>query len=487
MARRNGQSRRQFLQTSAAFGSAFVISGTKSSGNVLGANDRVRVAVAGLNGRGNSHTGAYLGMDDVEIAYLVDPDVRTYAKHLSSIEKKGRSDKPTLVQDVRKALEDKSVDAVSIATPNHWHSLMTIWSCQHEKDVYVEKPCSHNIHEGRIAVETVKKYGRVVQHGTQRRSEKKWAALAAAVEAGQFGKLVVSRGLCYKPRKSIGFKPDTPAPAEVDFNLWLGPAQERPFNGNLVHYNWHWFWDFGNGDNGNQGVHQYDVARWMIPGAGLPRSVTSLGGRFGYEDQGETPNTQMAVLDYGDGVKLVFEVRGLNTDDYYGAKVGNTLHFEDGTVITEASQLYRKGSKTPEKLPELQGEVQKARTADNFRNFIDCVKARNPAGLYGDILEGHLSSALVHLANISYRLGEQVPFNAQAKSLGDDPTAYETFARLEEHLSAGNGLKLDDMQYRLGRTLQFDPQAERFVGSDEANALLSRNYRTEFAVPEKVS
>jgi len=310
--------------------------------------------------------------------------------------------------------------------------------------------------------------------------------LAAAVEAGQFGKLVVSRGLCYKPRKSIGVKPNSPAPAELDFNLWLGPAPEQPHHGNLVHYNWHWFWDFGNGDNGNQGVHQYDVARWMIPGATLPKRVMSLGGRFGYEDQGETPNTQLAVLDYEDGVKMVFEVRGLDTEDYYGAKVGNTLHFEDGTTIVEGSKLFRKGSNTPESLPELQGEAKLSRTTDHFRNFIQCVRERNPAGLYGDILEGHLSSAMMHVANISYRLGEQVPFNAQTKALGDDPTAYESFARLEQHLSQGNGLKLDGMNYRLGRTLDFDPQTERFVGNDEANALLTRNYRAPFTVPDKV-
>ena len=289
-----------------------------------------------------------------------------------------------------------------------------------------------------------------------------------------------------QPVAPVYQQPDTAAPTELDYNLWLGPAQERPFNGNLVHYNWHWFWDFGNGDNGNQGVHQYDVARWMIPGAGLPKSVTSLGGRFGYEDQGETPNTQMAVLDYDGGVKLVFEVRGLPTEEYYGSKVGNTLHFEDGTVIVEASKLYRKGSTTAENLPELQGTVKKVRTADHFRNFIDCVKSRNPDGLYADMLEGHLSSALVHLANISYRLGDQVAFSSQSKALGDDPAAYETFARLEQHLSQGNGLKLDGMQYRLGRTLAFDPAAERFVDNADANALLTRNYRAPFTVPDKV-
>jgi predicted dehydrogenase len=486
MARRTGSSRRQFLQTTAAFGAAFTISGTKSSGRVLGANDRVRIAVAGLNGRGSSHVGGYVGMNDVEIAYLVDPDTRTYAKHLSTIAEKKNGAKPETVQDIRRVLEDKNIDAVSIATPNHWHCLMTIWSCQAGKDVYCEKPLSHTVHEGRIAVDAARKYDRIVQHGTQRRSSKSWAQIAAAVKAGQFGPLVVSRGLCYKPRKSIGEKPVTPPPAEIDFNLWLGPAPEQPHHGNLVHYNWHWFWDFGNGDIGNQGVHQFDVARWMMPEGKLPKSVISLGGRFGYTDQGQTPNTQMSVLDYGD-CKLVFEVRGLSTGDYYGNKVGNTLHFADGTTIAEGGKLYRKGSDKPEAMPKLQGEVSEQYEGNHFRNFIDVVRSRKREDLHADVLEGHLSSVPCHLSNISYRLGELVPFNPKTKALGDDAVAYETLARMEEHLGQGNGLKLDDMQYRLGKMLTFDAATERFTNSDEANKLLTRPARAPFAVPEKIS
>ena len=485
MARRPGSNRRQFLQTSAAFGALFTISGTKSSGRVIGANDRVRIACAGLNGRGSAHVGAYNGMSDVDIVCLVDPDTRTYAKHLSSIAEKKGGAAPQTAQDIRKVLEDKNIDAVSIATPNHWHCLMTIWACQAGKDVYCEKPLSHTVHEGRVAVDAARKYDRIVQHGTQRRSSKTWAQIAAAVKTGQFGQLVVSRGLCYKPRKSIGEKPVTAAPAEIDFNLWLGPAPEQPHHGNLVHYNWHWFWDFGNGDIGNQGVHQFDVARWMMPNGVLPKSVVSLGGRFGYTDQGQTPNTQMSVLDYGD-CKLVFEVRGLSTGDYYGNKVGNTLHFADGTTIAEGGKLYRKGSDKPEKLPSLQGEVAEQYEGNHFRNFVDCVRSRKREELHADVLEGHLSSVPCHLSNISYRLGEQVPFNAKTKALGDDAVALETFARLEEHLGQGNGLKLDDMQYRLGKTLTFDAATEKFTNSDEANALLTRAPRAGFTVPEKL-
>lgn len=482
----SGTPRREFLKTSAAaFGASFVISGTKSSGRVLGANDRVRIAVAGLNGRGRSHTEAYRKMDDVEFVYLVDPDTRTYAKHISMLDEKARTDKPQQIQDIRKALDDKNLDAVSIATPNHWHSLMTIWACQAGKDVYVEKPCSHNVHEGRICVEAARKYNRVVQHGTQSRSSKSWGALAAAVEAGQFGKLVVSRGLCYKPRKSIGEKPVSPAPAEMDFNIWLGPAAEQQHHANLVHYNWHWFWDFGNGDVGNQGVHQMDVARWMIPGATLPKSVVSVGGRVGYVDQGQTPNTRIDLFDYGD-TKLIFEVRGLNTPEYYGQKIGNTLHFEDGTMIA-GNKLYRKGSTEGESLPELKGQQKFERGGDIFRNFIEAVRSRDTSRQYADILEGHYSSALCHLGNISYRLGQQVPFADQAKAFDGNADAHETLGRMQEHLAQGNGLDLAAEKFYVGKKLEFDPQTEKFFGSDDGNALLTRAYRAGFEVPNSIA
>ena len=343
-------SRRSFLQTTALTAGTVALSHTKSSGKILGANERVRVGVAGLNGRGSAHVGSYLGMKDVEIAYLIDPDSRTFKKHLAKIEPNGQ--KPTTVADVRKALDDKTLDAVSIATPNHWHALMTVWACQAGKDVYVEKPCSHNVAEGRAAVDVAERHNRVVQHGTQSRASGSWAKLAEVVKSGKLGKLLVSRALCYKRRKSIGEKPAEKPPAEVDFGIWLGPAQERPFHANLVHYNWHWFWDFGNGDIGNQGVHQMDIARWLIPDAQWPTSAFSLGGRFGYEDQGQTPNTQISVLDYGpDKPQIIFEVRGLETDKYRDQGVGNILEFEGGVVA--GGKFYPKGSDKAEALPSV--------------------------------------------------------------------------------------------------------------------------------------
>ncbi|HAK94138.1 MAG TPA: gfo/Idh/MocA family oxidoreductase [Planctomycetes bacterium] len=476
-------SRRRFLKRSAfAAGAAFTLGGPLSARRVLGAGDSIRVGVAGLNGRGGTHVGEFLGMEGVEISYLIDPDTRTFKGHADKIEKKtGR--KPAMVQDVRKALEDKDLDVISIATTNHWHAPMTIWACQAGKDVYVEKPCSHNVREGRIAVECARKYNRIVQHGTQGRSERKWAKLAEIAKQGLLGKLLVSYGLCYKTRNSIGHKQATTPPPELDFNLWLGPAPDQPHHANLVHYNWHWFWDFGNGDIGNQGVHQFDVARWLIPSATWPASVISVGGRFGYEDQGQTPNTQVSVMDFGE-TKLVFEVRGLKTGGFHGETVGNIAVFEKG-VVSGGDKFFPTGSTQAEKLPDV--SAQRGPGGGIFRNFITAVRSRRIEDLDADILEAHYSAGLCHLPNISYRLGEEVPFRPITKSFGDDKVAADAFARMEEHLSGPNKLTLDGIRYRLGKMLKFDGAKEQFVDCPEANALLTRNYRAPFTIPDKVS
>jgi predicted dehydrogenase len=473
--------RRSFLQGSLAIAGGAFAGGAFAKANLVAPNDKVRVAVAGLNGRGGSHVGEYVQMADVDIVCLIDPDKRTWGKRIQQIEKAGRP-APKCVQDVREALDDPNIDAISIATPNHWHALMTIWACEAGKDVYVEKPCSHNVHEGRIALEMARKHQRIVQHGTQSRSSKGWAEVMEVVKSGQLGKLLVSRGLCYKSRKSIGMKPVATPPEELDFNLWLGPAKDQPYHENLVHYNWHWFWETGNGDIGNQGVHQMDIARWAIPGATLPKSVISLGGRFGYEDQGETANTQISIMDYGD-TQLIFEVRGLPTEKYHGEMVGNILHLEEGIIAGQ--KFYPRGSKEPAPLPKV--EAKRGPGSGNFGNFIAAVKSRKTQDLNADILEGHYSSALCHLANISYRLGESVPFEPKRKAFGDNREAYESLARMEEHLARDNGLNLDGLKYRLGRKLTVDAAAETFVGDAEANQLLTRNYRAPFTVPAKIA
>ena len=475
------QTRRTFIKKAAAAGTGIAagltIAGTKASGQVLGANDTIRMAVAGINGRGRSHIGEFAGMDKVQVTYLVDPDSTLFESRAESVKKRGKNT-PKCVQDVRKALEDKELDAVSVATCNHWHSLITVWSCQAGKDVYVEKPCSHNPFEGRKCVEAARKNKCIVQHGTQRRSESGWHRQIAAVASGKYGKLLISYGFASKPRGSIGFKKAETPPKEVDFNLWLGPAPEQPFHRNLVHYNWHWFWDFGNGEIGNQGVHQMDIARWAVEaatGQTLPNGVISMGGRFGYEDQGQTLNTQLTIFDFGE-TKVFLEDRGLKT-----RKVTNEFYLEEGAI--KGGKFYPKGKDKGEDLVDVDYTCY---SGGNFGNFINCVRSRKQEELNADILQGHYCAAMCHLGNISYRLGKQAPFNQKAQALGDDKDSVAALDSMKEHLVDAAGLKMNEAEYLLGRKLNFDVKTEKFIGDDEANKLLTRPYRGPFVVPEKV-
>jgi predicted dehydrogenase len=476
--------RRRFLKQAAAAGSAFplvTIAGTKASGRVIGANEVIRVGVAGIHGQGNAHIDQYLGLKNVQVTYLIDPDRSLFESRAKKIRARG-GNTPRCVQDIRRALEDKNLDVVSVAAPNHWHSLITVWACQAGKDVYVEKPLSHCVAEGRRCVEAARKYGRLVQHGTQQRSSPSRANEIAAVQSGKYGRLLVSKGYCCKPRWSIGRKPPTAPPAHLAFDLWLGPAPQQPYHGNLVHYNWHWFWEFGNGEIGNQGVHEIDVARWAIPGATMPTKVWSLGGRFAYQDQGQTPNTQMAVFEY-QGALLVFEVRGLvGKHKRFGFKVLNEYYTDEGMITT--GRFYpRKGGK-PERLAKFDVRVT---PGGAWGSFLHAVRSRKVEDLNADVEHGHYSSALCHLANISYRLGENVPFNGKTKALGDNRLVVETFMNLQDNLKAV-GVRLAETTYRLGRVLTFDPRGERFAGegAKEANALLTQKYRKPFVMPEKV-
>ena len=471
--------RRAFLKGSIAAGAfaGFAIGGTKASGRILGANDAIRVGVAGLNGRGGTHVDEFTKADGVEVTYLIDPDSRTFADRVKTVENRGGKT-PKTVADVRRALDDPNLDVLSIATPNHWHALMTVWACAAGKDVYVEKPCSHTVLEGRAEVEAARKHDRIVQQGTQGRSIRRWAEVAELARTGKLGKLLVSRALCYKPRPTIGLKPNSTPPAELDYDLWLGPATALPYNANYVHYNWHWFWPFGNGDIGNQGVHQMDVARWMIPGATLPNSVVSLGGRFGYEDQAETPNTLVTAFDF-DGTPLIFEVRGLESDYYQGQKVGNILHFEAG-VVTDNS-YYPEGQSGSAPLPEVEAELGPGR--GHFENFIEAVRSHKSDDLNAEILEGHRSSALCHLANISYRLGALTPADGGSPIQDAVEPLAEAIDRTRSHLADANGLDLAKLDFRVGPKLAFDPQAERFVDAPEADRMLTRTYRPPFVIP----
>jgi predicted dehydrogenase len=460
--------RRGFLGASMAGAGALAMPSLARAG----ANDQLRVGVVGVKGRGLSHVGGWAKSKDSTVAAICDIDENIIEPAMKMAEKASGT-RPVYYKDIRKMLEDKSIDAVSIATCNHTHTLNALWAVQAGKHVYVEKPLSHNVWEGRKLVEAARKYNRIVQHGTQSRSSGGCRKTAAFLGAGKLGRISVSRGLCYKRRTSIGKTPESPVPEGVDYDIWLGPAPVRPFTKNRFHYNWHWMWDTGNGDIGNQGIHEMDKARWYLGKNVHPNKVVAIGGRFGYEDDGETPNTMVAVADYGDAL-LLFEVRGLETEAYLGEKIGNVVHAEKGRV-SGTTAYDPEGKKIAMDVPD------DGRAMDHFENFLKACKAENRELLNADVLEGHLSCSLVHLANISYRLGEQRPIEK------DDPFVYaegnEAFRRMRDHLKANN-VDLSKTQLTVGRTVTFDGATEKCVGDPEADKLLTREYRKPFVVPE---
>jgi predicted dehydrogenase len=451
------------------------------------ANDRLRVAVIGVRGRGMSHVGGFTNDAlNCEVATICDCDEAVIGNAMKAVEKK-QGKPPRYEKDLRRVMDDKSIDIVTIATPNHWHSLAAIWAIQAGKDVYVEKPVSHNVSEGRRVVEAARYYQKICQAGTQSRSTTGMRAAIGYVLSGKIGKVTLSRGLCYKRRESIGkvSGPQQP-PKTMDYDLWCGPAPNKPPMRNTkfgtVHYDWHWIWDYGNGDLGNQGIHEMDKARWGLGKNTLPNSVISVGGRFGYVDDGETANTQICVYDYGD-CELIFEVRGLPTGDYKGAKVGNIFVGPDGYVVCPNYSSGVAYSNSGEVVQKFTGGNEGA----HFANFIDAVRSRKRELLNGDIEEGHLSSALCHLGNISYRLGQLAPLGVDPAEFASDKLAAETLVRMREHLK-DNKVSPETTQYHVGPRLTLEPKTESFVGqgSEPANAMLTREYRKGFEVPAKI-
>lgn len=482
MSKRN---RRQFLQESMlAAAAASVPAGVllaEEEKQGTSASERLAVAVVGVRGRGMSHVGAFAGRKDTEITYVCDADRDIGESRCKEIGKRqGRE--PVFVQDLRKVLEDKSVDIVSIATPNHLHSLQAIWSIQAGKDVYVEKPVSHNVSEGRRVVEAARKYGKICQTGTQSRSNPGMIEAIKYVHDGNLGKLLVARGLCYKSRPSIGPKGDYPVPANVNYDLWLGPAPMAPVTRKQFHYDWHWQWAYGNGDLGNQGIHQMDLARWGLGTKDLCKSVASYGGRFGYVDAGETANTQVVVHDYGDK-SLVFEVRGLKTPNFKGAGVGVIFEGTEGYVAITSYSGGTAFDKAGNKIRDFSGS---AGEEGHFANFLKAVRSRKHTDLNADIEEGHISSALCHLGNISYRLGSEVVAKDSLMALSMLKTTdnvADTLERTLSHLS-DNGVDLAATRMQIGPTLAFDSMSERFPGNEQADKMLTRVYRKGFVVPE---
>ena len=451
---------------------------------VRGANDDIRAAVIGFNGQGRAHIHSLQDLKGVRVVALCDVDKNVLDRETKAIKDNGQSVES--YSDIRRLLESKEIDVVTIATPNHWHALAAIWSIQAGKDVYVEKPVSHNVLEGSQIVQAGRVYNRIVQSGTQIRSNPGVREAIAWVQEGHLGKIKVARGLCYKRRDSIG-KTDgpQPVPASIDYDLWTGPAPMGPLRRARLHYDWHWVWDTGNGDLGNQGAHQIDIARWALGEKELPPRVLSIGGRLGYEDDGATPNTQIAFHDYK-AAPLIFEVRGLPSgkgssqmDKYRGAGIGAVIDCEHGYLVIPSYASSIAYDKDGKEIKRFEG------SADHFQNFIDAVRSRKTADLNADILEGHLSSALCHTANISYRLGKpHTPAQIREALKGNNAMA-ESFGRMQEHLAA-NGVELTKTSVTLGALLEMDSKTERFTGDRQANELLTREYRQPFVVPDKV-
>jgi predicted dehydrogenase len=483
------RSRRAFLQDSMLATVATLSCGMQPANGVephqsSSPNEKLGVAAVGVRIRGGAHCNAYASRKDTEVLWVVDVDANVGDEMAAQLAKRQRR-KPKVAKDMREAFSDPAVDIVSIATPNHWHALASIWAMQHGKDVYVEKPVSHNVTEGRRIVEAARKYNRICQAGFQSRSMTGEAI--QFLHDGKLGEVKLARGLCYKPRASIGPRGDCPVPAGIDYDLWLGPAPRAAVKRPQFHYDWHWQWPYGNGDLGNQGVHEMDVARWGLGMSDLPDGVFSYGGRFGYEDAGETPNTQVVVHTYGDKT-LIFEVRGLKTRDYRSTQIGVIFEGSDGSMVINCyafGKKYRHGAAVFDNDGKLIRQFSGLEEPAHFDNFIKAVRSRDVSDLNADILDGHISSALCHLGNISYRLGSQTNIadaRHQLESLNTRDAVMETFDRTAQHLK-DNNVDLGKAKLQWGKRLAFDAAKEKFKADPAADEMLSRKYREPFVVP----
>ena len=503
----NKITRRSFLKTS-AFGAAVLGVDALSWSRAAGSNSDIRVAQIGFRSQGAGHLHTLTRMKGVRVVALCDVD-----HHVLENKAKELGGGIQTYTDIRRLLENKDVDAVSIAVPNHWHALATVWACQAGKDVYVEKPACHNLFEGQKMVEAARRYHRIVQCGTQCRSSLGLQQAVQYVRDGRLGKIVVARGFCYKGRKSIGLVDGPqPVPEYIDYDLWCGPAPNDPprRNGSFgtVHYDWHWFWAYGNGDYGNQGPHQVDICRWFLGEEQIAPFSMAVGGRLGYKDSAETPNT--LIVYHGYKTPMVFEVRGLpqnresqsngwKMDQYKGASVGNVIECEHGYVVipsyTEAIVHDKDGKEIArfdgKKKQQPAGEEVKtpsglsADASGHHGNWIAAVRSRRPKDLNAEILEGVLSAGLVHTGNISYRLGAPKPPGEIKEGLQQNKLLGEAFDRMAAHLDA-NGVDVAKDNLRFGVPLAFNPRKLQFKDNAAANALVSRNYRAPFTVPEKV-
>ncbi|MDP8983341.1 MAG: Gfo/Idh/MocA family oxidoreductase [Acidobacteriota bacterium] len=433
-----------------------------AASRIWGANDRINVAIVGLGGRGSNHLSIYSKLSEARVAGLCDVDQSSRERAQATLQK-NTGEKAKEYEDMRQAFADPGIDAVSIATPNHWHALAAIWAMQAGKDVYGEKPACYNIHEGQKMLQVARETKRMLQIGSQHRSMAFKIKAMQALQGGQIGKIYLAKGLCFKRRASIGHQPDGPTPPGVNWDLFLGPAPMRPFNPLRFKYNWHWFWDTGNGDIGNQGVHEIGIARWGLGDPDWPKTAYAQGGKYAYDDDQETPNTLLAGYDYG-GREIVFEVRGLltgaegspvqrsnrapaagavappsspaptTTAPRTGAPlnimVGNLFYGTEGwaAMSDQGFQAFKGESnelileERPERGPGSDG------TSQHMRNFLEACRSRNYKDLHDEIANAYLSASLCHLANISYRVGRKLTLTA-GPNFASDPEANKLLTR----------------------------------------------------------
>jgi predicted dehydrogenase len=499
-------SRRGFLRRSAVASAAFLGAGAGWSPRLraVGANDAVRVGVVGLGsqvkvgGMGRREVEHFRQIPGVRVVALCDVDSAILGLEVEKFA--GRNERVAAYADVRRMLESDEIDAVVVTTPNHWHALVTVWACQAGKDVYVQKPASYSIAEGRKMVQAARKYGRIVQCPNGSRGPNGGMEAVEFVRAGKLGKILEIRGLRFGARTSIGkVSGPQPVPPTVDYHLWSGPAPVAPLTRQNLHYDWHWDWRYGNGELGNWGIHLLDGCR-EAAGGGLPRRVISIAGRFGYDDDGQTPNTQIVYFDY-ETAPVLFELRGLPKDQsffssqlvgrdswgsnamdsYLGVSSGKVIHCEQGYVV---------GSTSSHSALDAQGrEIMRFQptTPAAGQNFIQAVRSRRADDLVADILDGHLSAVLVHLGNISHQVGRTMPNDEIRERIQGVPELAGAYERFRTHLAA-NRIDLDKTPATLGAMLTFDETTERFVGefSKEANRLVARQARAGFQLPDEV-
>lgn len=478
----NSITRRQFLEnsilaTAAASTASFPPRSAAAELRSVSANEKITVGIIGCGIRGKQHASALARIADCEVAYVCDPD-RDRADEVAAELVSRNRPKPKAVQDLRTVLDDPSIHAVFVATPNHWHALAAVWAMQAGKDVYVEKPVSHNISEGARIVQAARKWNRMCQGGTQNRSNSALAEAIRYIHAGKLGEVKLARSIVYGARGSIGGPATCEIPASVDYNLWLGPAAKIPLKRSRFHYDWHWIWNTGNGELGNNNIHSVDVCRWGLGVSGLSRAALSYGGRFGYRDAGETPNTQVCIFDFR-GKTIVTETRGLDTAPF-------NPNFKSGWIFYGTEGIISGTS-----LFDLDGKLIRTFDGGNqnhFANFLKAVRSRKVSDLNADILEGHQSTALCHIGNISYRLGRRASSHEIEKYLGQievHEDVRETFERTRTHL-VDNKIDTDDYELTMGSLLEMHSEREEFSNNRGANALLTRDYRKPFVVPSVI-